>query len=430
LHDLVATQKPKIPNRRWTTGALLALMIVVNYLDRGNLSIAMPAIRRDLSLTNLQVGMVLAGFQWTYAIANVPMGWVADRYGPRRVVLAAGIAWTICAAATGLAAGLGALILMRACLGLAESPMFPAGIKIVNSWFPNREKALAIGMYEVAVQLGSAGAPLLGAYLVLAVGWRLMFVVMAALSLVPLVIWWFRYREPEADAGLSPQELRLILADRQDARIAPPSFAQWGGLFGHMQTWAMILGGMSLAGMLSFYLWLPIYLQQTRHFSLVHAGGSMSVLGLVGIAGVISGALSSDLLIRRGWQVLAARRAVVVSGALIGGAAIGCTALSHRDIVLLVMIAVGSFAGGLNAAPWWSLAPAVAPSDRLVASLGSLQNGGAFLGAAIAPLAIGALLDHGDDFHTILAVSAGFALLTAFIYGVVLQRPIQPAVKP
>jgi ACS family glucarate transporter-like MFS transporter len=215
------------------------------------------------------------------------------------------------------------------------------------------------------------------------------------------------------------------MSGRKQHDAAPPSFAEWRRLFAHLQTWAMMAGGVSFAGMQSFYAWLPIYLHQTRGFSLVKAGGSVSLLGLASIFGVVTGALLSDHAIRRGWQVLAARRLLVVSGSLLGAAAIGATAFLQGSGAMLAAIAVGSLAGGLAAASWWALVPAVAPNDRLVASLGSLQNGGAFLGAAAGPLLIGWLLDHGYDFHAVLAASAGFALLGAAIYGIVLRNPIR-----
>jgi MFS family permease len=427
MHDLTTIAGTVNTRRRWTTGGLLGLLIVVNYLDRGNLNIALPAIRHDWSLTNFQVGMILSAFQWTYAFANVPMGWAVDRFGPRRVIIAAGLAWTVSAAATGISTGLAGLVAVRAALGLAESPMFPAGIKVVDSWFPHREKAGAVALFEVAVQIGLAAAPILGALLVVRFGWRLMFVIIGALSIIPLLIWVRSYRQPEQDSALHPDELVLILSGRKQRVPKPPRLSEWRGLFTHVQTWAMIAGGVSFAGMQSFYAWLPIYLHQTRHFSLVKAGGSVSLLSLAAMIGIITGALLSDLAIRRGWEVLAARRLLVVAGSLLGAAAIAATAFLQGSGAMLAAIAVGSLAGGLAAASWWALVPAVAPNDRLVASLGALQNGGAFLGAAVAPLLVGWLLDHGYDFHTVLVVSAGFALLGAAIYGMALRRPILDA---
>jgi sugar phosphate permease len=427
MGDVSRIRHAKSTWRRWTIAGLLVMTIIVNYLDRGNLSIAMPTIRHDLSLDDQQMGLVLSAFQWTYAIAIVPMGLVVDRIGPRRAVIAAGLAWTLCAAATGLARNLTGLVLFRACLGLAEAPTFPAAIKVVDSWFPNREKALSVAMYEVAVQVGSAGAPLLGALLISRLSWRFMFVTMGLLSLVPLLIWFLRYRQPEDDPLLEPEERRLIMSGRTNERTEATSFAEWRSLFRHRQTWTMIAGGLSFSGMYGFYLWLPIYLQQTRHFSLLRAGGSMSLLGLAGITGVVTGAFLSDLLIRRGFDVLVARCAVIAGAALLGATTIAGAAVFHSNLALLAAIAIDMFACSMISAPWWALVPVVSPSARLVASLGSLQNGGSFLGAAISPLAIGWLLDHGFDFKAVLALSAGFALSTAVIYGAVLRNPIKNA---
>jgi sugar phosphate permease len=192
----------------------------------------------------------------------------------------------------------------------------------------------------------------------------------------------------------------------------------------------MIVGAVCYAMMSGFYLWLPIYLQQWRHFSVLHAGGSISMFGLAGIIGVILGALLSDRLIAGGMPVLAARRMVVVGSILFAGSAILCTAIFQSNLAMLVTITVGSFAMGLGTASAWALVPAVVPNAKLIASLGSLQNGAWQLGGAIAPLAIGALLDRGFNFHIILAFSAAFALLSALIYGFVLRTPMQKLADP
>ncbi len=412
-------------NRRWTTVGMLSWIIVVDLWARSNLGIAIPLIRHDFFLTNLQVGMIFAAFQLSYGLSHVPMGLIVDRFGARRVVLVSGLAWTVCAAATGLATSLTVLLIMRVCLGIAESPVFPAGIKIVDSWFPNREKAMAVASYEVAVQVGFAGAPLVGALLLVEIGWRLMFIVMALLSLIPLFIWFIRYQQPEDDRALTPKERALIMTGRKSTSVVAPTFGEWGSLFTHIQPWAMIAGGISSAIMTGFYLWLPIYLQQTRHFSVVHAGGSITLFGLAGIVGVIIGALLSDFLISRGGEVLASRQQVLVASLLLGGAAIYCTSLLHSNTAILATITLGYLATGLGAATGWALVPAVAPNAGLIASLGSLQNGSWQLGQAIAPLAIGILLDKGFEFKTIMAISAGFALISATAYGVILRSPIE-----
>ncbi len=426
MHDIVPPPHAVTTNRRWAVGTLLSLLIMVNYMERGNLTIAIPVIKHSLKLDNLQAGMILAAFQGVYAFSNVPMGWIVDRFGPRRVIMFAGTAWTFCAAATGLANSLVALMIIRACLGVSESPIFPAGIKVVDSWFPNREKARAIAMYEVAGQIGVASGPLLGAIFILSLGWHLMFVAMASLGVLPVAIWFIFYRQPENDSRLKNEERALIMAERKQSRLDPASISEWFGLFTYPQSWLLFFGGMSFAGWQGFYLWLPIYLREARHFSLVHAGGSVSLLSLGGIAGLIVGSLFSDQLIRRGRQPLSARRITIVLGALLGGAAISCTAFFQSDAGLLTTLAIGSFAGGSITASWWSLVPVVAPNPRLVASLGSMQNSGIMVGSSILPVVIGGLLDHGYNFYVIISVSAAFSLLSATIYGVLLRKPIVP----
>jgi len=407
---------------------LLSWIIIVDLFARSNLGIAIPTIRHQFSLTNLQVGTIFSAFQLAYALSHVPMGLIVDRFGVRRVILFAGLAWTVFAAATGLVTSLATLLAMRVGLGITESPVFPAGIKIVDAWFPNREKALAVATYEVAVQIGFAGAPLLGALILVNIGWRQMFVAMALLSLIPLAIWFFYYKQPENDEKLTTAERDLIMTGRTDTSNTPPKLSEWFALFTQIQPWGMVAGGVSNAMLMGAYLWLPIYLQQSRHFSVVHAGGSLSLFGLAGIAGVIAGALLSDRLINRGGEVLASRRKVLVLALLLASAAITCTTLFQSNAAMLITISIGYFGTGLGTAPAWALVPAISPNPKLVASLGSLQNGGWQLGLAISPLAIGWLLDHGFEFHFILGISAGFAVLSALIYGALLRSPMRSGV--
>nr|WP_269110950.1 MFS transporter [Acetobacter senegalensis] len=417
------TAKRRSGHRRWFVCSQLALIIMVNYLDRGNLGVVLPQIQKEFALSNSQLGLVMSAFQWTYAFANVAMGFAVDFIGPRWLILIAGMGWTICAASTGIAQGLLGLVAARALLGLMESPMFPAGIRIVTTWFPDRERAVAISFYEIATSTGNLLAPLLAAILAQLFGWRVMFLTIAALTIPLLGFWAFFYREPEADPKLSRREYDYIQSGiSQSGMGRRPGITQWLFLLTQWRTWIMITGGMSLAGTQSFLLWLPNYLQLVQHFSLLEVGKTLSVFGLFHIAGIILGSFLSDRLVRRNVPVLRARTLVLSAGAFCGGIMLAFVALTSSLPPLLVLVSSGYFFLGIGVTSWWALVPVAAPRAELVASLGSLQNGGLFLGMALSPLLSGWLLDHGYGYGVLMVFSSAFGAMAAVLYGYVLPR--------
>lgn len=415
--------KKRSGNRRWFVCIQLAFIIMVNYLDRGNLGVVLPQIQKEFALSNSQLGLVMSAFQWTYAFANVTMGFAVDFIGPRWLIMVAGLGWTICAASTGFAQGLLGLLTARALLGLMESPMFPAGIRIVSTWFPDRERAVAISFYEIATSTGNLLAPLLAAILAQLFGWRIMFSVIAALTIPLLVFWAFFYREPDADPKLSRREYDYIQAGiSQLGKGQRPNITQWLLLLTHWRTWIMIAGGMSLAGTHSFLLWLPNYLQTVLHFSLIDAGKTLSIFGVFHIVGIIFGSFLSDRLVCLNVSVIRARTLVLSSGVFSGGIILASVVLTSSLPPFLVLISLGYFFLGTGVTSWWALVPVVAPSVELVASLGSLQNGGLFLGMALSPLLNGWLLDKGCGYSVLMAFPAAFGAMAAVLYGYILPK--------
>ena len=153
--------RPKGKNLRWTIVGIITGLVIVNYLDRANISVAVPFIERDLGLSNTTMGVILSAFVWPYAVMNLPAGLAIDRFGSKILVAIAATAWSIVGALTGLARSVGALIGLRILLGVAEAPLFPAALKATSNWFPTHERARATSIYLAATQLGLVIAPLL-----------------------------------------------------------------------------------------------------------------------------------------------------------------------------------------------------------------------------------------------------------------------------
>ena len=263
-----AARKTTVPKRRWMIGLLLGAGVLVNYIDRINLSVAAPDIQHEFGLSATQLGLLFSAYGWTYALLQIPTGLFLDRYGVTRIGRLSAFLWFIASGLTGLAGGMGGLVLARLILGVAEAPTFPANAKATGYWFPRSERALATSLFDAAAKFSNViGVPLV-AFAVVQLGWRGGFAVTAVLSLIYFAVYWALYRDPGADPRLDPTELAHIRAG--GAAEEGASAANPGRLLRHLlasrKVWGLTLG-FSAYGY-TFYLfltWLPAYLVQTMH---------------------------------------------------------------------------------------------------------------------------------------------------------------------
>jgi sugar phosphate permease len=421
--------RPRGRNFRWTIIGVITVLAITNYLDRGNLSVAAPLIRKDLGISATEMGVVLSAFVWPYAIMNLPTGWAIDRFGARVMMSLAAGTWSIIAILTGLARSVGTFVGLRAALGVSEAPMFPAALKATDAWFPDREKAAATSVYISGTQVGLAIAPPISTALMLAFGWPMMFVIMGVLGLVALAGWLVLYRQPENSRWVSAAELAYIRAGqvtRDKASLGTGEKAtgrEWAGLFAHTTTWVMVIGAFCLQYVFWFYItWLPSYLESAQHFTIKHAGLLAALPYLAGTVAVLLGGRISDRLIDRGMEPIRARRYTIAAGALLTAVALLATVVSHGQTVAVVLLTVGMFTYSLSSGPYWALATNVVSTPKLVASMGSIQNFGGFLGGACAPVVTGVIVDHFGGFPIALTVTALLVLVSAVMYGLVLRR--------
>ena len=429
-HELAsgASARPRGRNWRWAIIAALCCLTIANYLDRGNLSVAAPVIMRDLGISNTMMGVVLSAFVWPYAIMNLPSGWLVDRFGARMLLTVAAGLWSIVAALTGLATTVTQFVGLRVVLGISEAPLFPAALKATNAWFPAHEKAAAISTYIAATQVGLAIAPPIATALMLSFGWPVMFVIIGGLGLLTAIGWAVLYREPSRHGRVSSEELDYIRAGQPASRpdsAEPLTAAEWSGLFRHQSIWVMIVGGFCLQYTFWFYIsWLPTYFERVQHFTISRAGYLSALPFIAGAVGVLTGGRISDLLVRRRVPSFVARRAVVATGALLTAAAMVATVFSPSPAVAVALLTIGMFTYSTSSGCYWTLATDVVTSERCVASVGSIQNFGGFLGGAVAPIATGVIVDRLGGFDVAILVAAALALVSAVLYGIVLRHKI------
>lgn len=404
--------------------ALLSIAGMVNYLDRSSLSIANHVVSGELQLTGTEMGMLLSAFSLSYAFAQLPVGVLLDRFGAR-VVLGIGLClWSLAQMAGGFVHTLGQFILARIILGVAEAPLFPAGAKVVNEWFPPHKRGGPTGLFVSSGTLSSVFAPPLLTVLMLTFGWRSMFVIMGALGLIVGIIWCVIYRNRH-HVSLDRSDAHYLKPDVNDATTAKKfSFADWGNLLRQRNTWGMIVGYAGVIYMVWLYIaWLPGYLEHERHLSIASTGWLLAIPYVFGTIGMAISGYIADGLMRRGMAPIKSRKWPICLGLVLAAAFTVPAAYVPGTGWAITFISCALFFINLASGGAWALVT-VAATPHQVGSLGSMQNFGGYIGGAFAPFITGVMLDKTHSFTGALVLSAGIACVSALIYLLVVKdRP-------
>lgn len=403
--------------------ALLVIAGCVNYLDRSAVSVGNPQIRGELHLTFGQMGLLLSAFAWAYGLAQLPAGAAVDRFGPRRALGAGLILWSCAQLAAGFVTSLGAFVAARVALGLGESPMYIGGTRVCADWYRLRERALPIGLFNSSSALAPALAPPLLTVLMVAFGWRVMFLLAGAAGLAIALAWIILYRDP-ARAGTPPEDLAEIRAEDTPG-IEALGFAQVLWLLKFRTTWGMFLGFFGVVYLSWLYAtWLPGYLETQRHLSIASAGLWSSVPLAGGFLGAVAGGFFSDFLGQRGVEASAACRIPVIAGLLMAAAFTAAGALAGSTGLALLCMALGLFGANVASSCGWALAAVVAPGNA-VATLEAVQNIGGSAGGTLAPFITGAVVQETGSFIPAFMLAAAIAVACAAIYGLMAGRKIE-----
>lgn len=419
-----ATARPT--RARYLIAGMLFLSVVINYLDRANLSVAAPQLAKDLGFDDVQKGYVLAAFGWTYAAMQVPGGWLVDKVSPRILYPVAIALWSLATVGLGFVGSVAGLIGLRLLVGALEAPSYPINSRVVTTWFPERERATAVGFYTSGQFVGLAFlSPVLYA-LQNAFGWQMVFLVTGGVGVVWAAVWYACYREPTDFRGANAAEIALIkegggfvdLAAKQKNR---PGF-RWDDLvtvLSHRKLWGLYLGQFCLTSTLWFFLtWFPTYLVDFRGMDFIKAGLLGSVPFLAAFAGVNCSGILSDRLVRAGWSLGLARKLPIITGLLISSSIIGANYVESPALVIL-FLSLAFFGNGL-ASITWSLVSAIAP-ERLLGLTGGMFNFVGNLASVGVPIVIGQLV-KGGDFAPAITFIAATALAGAICYGFVVGR--------
>jgi MFS transporter, ACS family, hexuronate transporter len=321
---------------------MICLLTIINYIDRMTLSVLAPTIMSDFGMNNVDYSRVVTTFLVAYTISQALSGKVLDRIGTRAgFMLFVGI-WITASMLHSLAGSMLALAAFRFLLGIGEAGNWPGAAKAVAEWFPTKERAFAMAIFNSGASIGAVVAPPLIVYVALHFGWRSAFFIGASLALVVMLIWFFLYRVPAQHSRLSEQERNYILSD-QPVVTTPPR--PWLSFFRHRQVRALIAARFFTDPIWWFLIsWLPNYLKNERGFSLALIGLFAWIPFLFADIGNLSGGGASSLLIRKGWSVDRARKTVMITSALLIPIGVFAVVNTTSDAIAIAAISIIAFA--------------------------------------------------------------------------------------
>ncbi|UVC29420.1 MFS transporter [Pantoea sp. SOD02] len=418
--DLSAVQA-KPTRRRYITLLMIFITVVISYVDRANLAVASAHIQEEFGITKAQMGYVFSAFAWLYTLCQIPGGWFLDRVGSRLTYFIAIFGWSVATLLQGFASGLLSLIGLRAITGIFEAPAFPTNNRLVTSWFPEQERASAVGFYTSGQFVGLAFLTPLLIWIQELLSWHWVFIITGGIGIIWSFIWIKFYQAPSQSKGINKAELEYIReggamvdgdAPSEKKTRTKLTAADWKLVF-HRKLCGVYLGQFAVTSTLWFFLtWFPNYLTQEKHIAALTAGFMTTVPFLAAFFGVILSGIVADRLVRSGRSLGFARKTPIICGLLISTCIMGAN-YTNDPIWIMTLMAIAFFGNGF-ASITWSLVSSLAPV-RLIGLTGGMFNFVGGLGGITVPLVVGYLAqDYG--FAPALVYISAVALIGALSY--------------
>lgn len=432
LQDAHGLGTPEVPRRRWAIAWLLGVGVLVNYFDRVNLSVSHAALVSAFGISSITFGYLSAAYNWTYALCQLPVGVLLDRFGVKKVGRVSAFLWSLASLLAAASPNIAALFGARLLLGVGEAPTFPANAKATGLWFPAEERGTATAIFDAAAKFASAlGVPVLGVILLKA-GWRWSFVITGIISLAYFFAFYKFYRDPGDDPKLTGIEKRHIAGPVSSEWTPLETEAQYRVPLKYLLTRRKVIGLSLGFGSYNyvFYLlltWLPSYLASQLGIDLLHSFLYTGVPWLFATFADILGGWSADQLIKRGYDPSRVRLTYLTLGLAFGLGIIGA-AYSHTAIQALIWISISL--GGLSAAApvGWSVPSIIAPRGS-VGSVGGIINFSNQLSGIFAPILTGYIVAITHSYAWAFWVAAIYLLIGIAGYIFLLGR-IEPVEAP
>jgi sugar phosphate permease len=379
---------------RWLILFLISLMYLICYMDRSNISVAQPEIAKAFGLSKNGMALVLSAFTWSYALGQIPAGWLGDRFGPKRVLIVIMSWWSIAAMMTGAALGLSSLFAARFLLGLGEAGGFPVASRGMQLWFPRSERGSIQGTTHFFSRFAVAITPFVAATILLAFGWRAIFYIFGSLGLIWSVAFAAYYcNRPEEHSGVNAAELAQI-------REANPSSAErqsvpWKRILTSSNMWFIALGYCCFFFGTNFYLtWYPTYLREHRHITLQALGLLGSIPLFAGMAGDLVGGSLSDFVFKRTGKARFARSIVAAPGFLLSAVFLIPAATTGNAMASVLCLAASFFFLEFVIGPAWAVPMDV--GGQFSGTVTAVMNMAGALAASFTPLIFGYYFGKGS----------------------------------
>ncbi|UQZ85834.1 D-galactonate transporter [Paenibacillus konkukensis] len=419
----------KKSNVRWVVAILMWAAIAINYIDRTVLSAAAPYITKEFGLDAAQMGVVLSGFFWSYALLQVPSGWVADRIGQKKTLGFAVAWWSLSTAVTGLATGFKSILGFRIALGVGEAAAYPSNAGISSKWFPDKERATVAGIFDSGSKFGGAIAMPLIVWLIAMFDWKMTFLIIGLLGIIWSIIWILYFKEtPEEHKGVNEAELKHIREGqfkREGLDAEQPM--KWYQLLKYRNIWAMCIGFFMINYNSYFFItWLPTYLVKERGMSLIEMGFMASLPLLCAmVVEVIAGWLS-DRIYAKGLLSLTATRKLFLIIGLLMASCIGFAAFAQSAVLAVVLLCIAKSGTTVAASQVWALPGDVAPKN-MTSVVAGMQNTVSNMGGVVGPIITGFFVAAYGSFVPALLFSAALIVIGILNYLFLLGKvkPIQ-----
>jgi ACS family glucarate transporter-like MFS transporter len=424
-------EEPTKSSFRWAIVSLLFFATAINYADRTVLSIAGPALAKSLNLNSVSMGYIFSAFGWSYVLAQLPGGWLLDRFGSRKIYAISIFAWSFFTFITGFVgffAGFTAVVMLfilRFFLGIAEAPAFPANSRITVAWFPTKETGTAAAIFNSAQYFATVlFAPLLG-YIVQTYGWKYSFNFMGIVGFVFLIFWLKFVHAPKKSRYINQAELDYIMKggaivemdhvvkDTKNNNNAP-TWQFLNQLLKNRMFIGVYIAQYCINAITFFFItWFPVYLVQARGMTILKAGIVAVLPAIFGFVGGNLGGIFSDYLLKKSASLSVARKVPIVIGMLLSMSMIFCNYAGVEWTVVAIM-ALSYFGKGIGALGW-AVNADTAPKE-ITGLSGALFNTFGNLSSIITPIAIGYIIKVTGSFNWALVFVSIHAFLAIVSY--------------
>jgi ACS family glucarate transporter-like MFS transporter len=407
---------------RYTILAMIFMVTVFNYVDRATLSIAAPAMRKDLGFDAVTMGIAFSAFGWAYTAMQIPGGIILDRFGSRVVYGLSLLVWSVFTFLQGyvdlFSSAFIALFSLRFLMGFAESPAFPANNRLTVMWFPKQERGLATAIFQSAQYFALAAFTPVMTWTLKAWGWQYIFFVTGAAGILLGLLWFLFVHEPRKHKRVNAAEIAHIeqgggMPQIGDAKT-PFSWAQIKSISANRMMAGIYLGQFCLTSITWFFLtWFPTYLMEAKGMSILKVGFVAAIPPLAGFIGGMAGGAWSDWMLRRGFSLTVARKLPIILGLFVSCSIVVANYVSSVAIVIAVM-SLAFFAKGVGNLGWCIVGD-VSPKESMGIA-GGMFNLFGNLASIVTPIAIGYFVKTTGSFEAALTYVAAVAALGACSY--------------